>query len=70
MKQSRLQGYHVKLGAAFEEVAGWNMPAHYGDWIAEHRAVRQTVGLSDLSHRGKVRVTGDDRVRWLQSDRQ
>ena len=67
MKQSRLQGYHVKLGAAFEEVAGWNMPAHYGDWIAEHRAVRQTVGLSDLSHRGKVRVTGDDRVRWLQS---
>lgn len=43
------------------------MPAHYGDWIAEHQAVRQAVGLSDLSHRGKVRVTGDDRVKWLQS---
>src|SRR5262245_5906969 len=67
MKQSRLYDHHVKLGAAFEEVAGWTMPAHYGDWIAEHLAVRHAVGLSDLSHRGKVRVTGDDRMKWLQS---
>jgi aminomethyltransferase len=66
MKQSRLHDLHAKLGAAFEEVAGWDMPAHYGEWVAEYRAVRQTVGLSDLSHRGKIRVTGDDRVKWLQ----
>lgn len=67
MKQSRLHDHHVKLGATFEDVAGWNVPAHYGDWLAEHRAVRQSVGLADLSHRGKIRVTGDDRVKWLQS---
>ena len=42
------------------------MPAHYGKWVAEYQAVRQAVGLSDLSHRGKIRVTGDDRVKWLQ----
>ena len=66
MKQSRLHEHHAKLGATFEEVAGWEMPAHYGQWGAEYQAVRQAVGLSDLSHRGKIRVTGDDRVKWLQ----
>ena len=43
------------------------MPVHYGDIAAEHRAVRETVGIADLSHRGKLRVTGEDRVKWLQS---
>ena len=66
MKQSRLHEHHLKLGAAFEEVAGWDMPAHYGEWVSEYQAVRQAVGLSDLSHRGKIRVTGDDREKWLQ----
>ncbi|WP_455377772.1 CAF17-like 4Fe-4S cluster assembly/insertion protein YgfZ [Petrachloros mirabilis] len=67
MKQSRLHGHHTKLGATFEESTGWSVPAHYGDFAAEHRAVRQAVGLADLSHRGKARVTGEDRVKWLQS---
>lgn len=43
------------------------MPAHYGDAEAEYAAVRKAVGLSDLSHRGKFRVTGDDRIKWLQN---
>jgi len=67
MKRSRLHEHHLKLGATFEEVGGWNMPTHYGDWVTEHQAVRQAVGLSDLSHRGKIHVIGDDRVKWLQS---
>lgn len=67
MKHSRLYQQHIQLGATFEEVTGWDMPAHYGDITAEHRAVRQTVGIADLSHRGKLRVTGEDRVKWLQS---
>jgi aminomethyltransferase len=66
MKQSRLHDFHAKLGATFEEVTGWDMPAHYGKWVEEYQAVREAVGLSDLSHRGKIRVTGDDRVKWLQ----
>ncbi|MBD0315464.1 MAG: aminomethyl transferase family protein [Nitrospiraceae bacterium] len=67
MKQSRLHSQHAQAGATFQEVTGWDMPAHYGSLEAEHRAVRQSVGLADLSHRGKIRVTGDDRVKWLQS---
>lgn len=67
VKQSRLHSLHARLGASFEAVTGWDMPVHYGDAEAEYRAVRQAVGVADLSHRGKVRVTGDDRVKWLQS---
>jgi len=67
MKQSILHDYHVKFGATFSDVAGWEMPAQYGDPVDEHGAVRSGVGVADLSHRGKVRVTGDDRVKWLQS---
>lgn len=67
MKHSRLHAQHTQLGASYEEVAGWNVPAHYGDWRAEYQAVQSGVGLADLSHRGKIRVTGDDRVKWLQS---
>lgn len=67
MKQLRLHDEHVKLGATFGDVAGWEVPQHYGDSVAEHAAVRNGVGLADLSHRGKVRVTGEDRVKWLQS---
>lgn len=67
MKQSRLQTHHQQLGATFEDTTGWSMPAHYGNASAEYTAVRTAVGLSDLSHRGKLRVTGDDRIKWLQS---
>ena len=67
MKRSRLHGQHARLGATFEDITDWEIPAHYGDVTAEHRAVRQAVGIADLSHRGKLRVTGEDRVKWLQS---
>jgi folate-binding protein YgfZ len=62
-----LHNHHVQLGATFEGVTGWEIAAHYVDVTAEHRAVRQAVGIADLSHRGKLRVTGEDRVKWLQS---
>jgi len=67
MKRSRLYDAHVKRGAAFMEQAGWEVPAHYGSADAEHRAVRRGVGITDLSQRGKIRVTGEDRVKWIQS---
>ena len=67
MKRSRLCDEHMKRGATFIEQAGWEVPAHYGDAAAEHQAVRHGVGLTDLSQRGKLRVTVEDRVKWLQS---
>ncbi len=67
MKLPRLHDQHQQLGATFEDITGWSIPAHYGDVAAEHAAVRNRVGISDLSYRGKFRVTGDDRIKWLQS---
>lgn len=67
MKPLRLRDQHDAAGAEFGESSGWEVPLRYGNPADEHRAVRQSVGLSDLSHRGKLRVTGDDRVKWLQS---
>jgi len=67
MIRSRLHDDHAKRGATFMEQNGWEVPAHYGDAAAEHLAVRRGVGIADLSRRGKIRITGDDRVKWLQS---
>jgi len=67
MKQSRLQEQHRALGATFGEANGWEMPLHYGDAEAEYAAVRHGVGIADLSHRGRLKVTGEDRTTWLQS---
>ena len=67
MTQSVLHTHHESLGAQFQLVAGWDMPAHYGDPVVEHVAVRKSIGIADLSHRGKIFVTGNDRVTWLQS---
>ena len=67
MKQSALHTTHQQLGALFGPAGEWEMPVHYGDPIAEHHAVRTGVGITDLSHRGKLTVTGEDRVTWLQS---
>lgn len=39
--------------------------AHYGDLFREQRALAAGTGFVDLSHRGVVRVTGDDRLSWL-----
>ncbi len=67
MNQSALHSTHQRLGACFDLVGDWEMPLHYGDPIAEHHAIRTTVGIADVSHRGKLHVTGEDRVTWLQS---
>src|SRR6516162_803931 len=41
--------------------------AHYGDPYAEQRALARAAGLVDRSHRGVVRITGEDRLSWLHS---
>lgn len=53
-----LHDVHQGLGAHFTDFGGWQMPLKYGSELAEHRAVRATAGLFDLSHMGEVRVTG------------
>lgn len=65
LKQSPLQERHVAAGAKFAEFGGWSMPLEYagagdrkGGVLAEHEAVRSAVGVFDVSHLGKVLVSG------------
>jgi glycine cleavage system T protein len=53
-------------GANFGDFQGWEKPVDFGDCLAEHRAVREAMGLLDRSERGKLVLTGGDRVTWLQ----
>jgi aminomethyltransferase len=57
---------HRAHAAIMEERCGWLLPAHYGDVVREHRAVRTAVGVIDRSFVGKVTVTGRDRQAFLQ----
>jgi glycine cleavage system T protein len=67
MQRSTLYDVHKALGATFVECGGWELPQHFGNVEAEYHAVRQHVGLCDLSHRGLVRITGADRKRFLHA---
>ena len=49
---------HVALGASFAAFGGWDMPVSYAGTVAEHTAVRETVGIFDVSHLGKALVSG------------
>lgn len=53
-----IEEVHRRLDATFAEFGGWNMPVSYLGTVAEHTAVRETVGIFDVSHLGKASVTG------------
>jgi glycine cleavage system T protein len=54
-------------GAVFIEEAGFLVPDHFGDAVAEHRHARNTAVLVEESHRGKVEVHGADAARFLHN---
>jgi aminomethyltransferase len=56
---------HVDLGAKMVPFAGWDMPVHYQGILAEHQAVRQGVGLFDVSHMGRIEVKGPQAEKLL-----
>ena len=57
--QSPLHARHAALGAKFAEFGGWSMPLEYSSGVVkEHQAVRESVGIFDVSHLGKAMVTG------------
>ena len=60
-----LYDWHVSQGARLARFAGWLMPLWYSSARTEHRAVRTTAGLSDLSHMGILRFTGARACRFL-----
>ena len=65
MKETPLHDLHVALGAKMVEFGGWRMPVQYGPILDEVRTVRSRAGLFDLSHMGRVSVTGADAVKLV-----
>jgi aminomethyltransferase len=66
-RQSPLLAEHLKLGAKMIEFGGWNMPVFYSGILEEHRAVREQVGIFDISHMGQITVAGHSAERWLNT---
>ncbi|USQ81629.1 glycine cleavage system aminomethyltransferase GcvT [Ornithinimicrobium faecis] len=58
LKTSPVHDRHVALGAKMADFSGWQMPIEYAGVKAEHTAVRERVGIFDVSHLGKALVRG------------
>lgn len=65
LKTLPLHDFHAANGARFVDFGGWNMPVQYVGILDEHRAVRETAGLFDVSHMGEFYVTGADAAAFL-----
>jgi aminomethyltransferase len=69
MKNSPLHSRHIALEAKMADFGGWLMPIEYPATgvLSEHAAVRERVGIFDVSHLGKASVTGEGALEFLNS---
>lgn len=59
LKHTPIHDLHVELGAKMVDFGGWHMPVQYAEGIlAEHAAVREHVGIFDVSHMGEIEFEG------------
>ncbi len=64
LRKTPLNALHRRLGAKMVNFGGWDMPVEYpssGGLIAEHKAVRASVGVFDVSHMGDIRIRSGGR---------
>ncbi|MGA8265515.1 MAG: glycine cleavage system aminomethyltransferase GcvT [Ignavibacteriaceae bacterium] len=66
MKKTKFYDLHVKNGAKIVEFAGYQMPIQYSSIIAEHKTVRSSVGVFDVSHMGEVFIRGEKALEFVQ----
>ncbi len=66
MKSTSFTKIHKELGAKLVEFAGFEMPVQYTSIIQEHNAVRNSVGVFDVSHMGEIEVSGTDAFAFVQ----
>jgi aminomethyltransferase len=60
-----LNDMHAAAGATFAESCGWRLPAHYGDSLAEYRAIRGSAAAIDRSSTSRLLITGPDSLHLL-----
>ena len=65
-KKTAFYDIHKKLNGKLVEFAGYYMPVQYAGIISEHKRVRETVGLFDVSHMGEFYVSGKNALEFLQ----
>ena len=65
-KTTKFYNVHKKLGAKLVDFAGYQMPVQYTSIIEEHKTVRSTVGVFDVSHMGEIFVKGDKALNFVQ----
>jgi aminomethyltransferase len=66
LRRTPLYDCHKKLGGKFVEFGGWEMPVRYSSLTDEHNAVRNNVGIFDVSHMGEITVSGVRAKDFLQ----
>lgn len=65
-ERTSLHEEHVRLGARMVDFAGWDMPLHYGSQLDEHRRVRESAGMFDVSHMAVTDLFGREARAYLQ----
>jgi aminomethyltransferase len=65
-KKTTLHENHRNLKAKFVSFAGWEMPLYYKGIHQEVAAVRKSLGLFDVSHMGRIAITGPDTLSFLE----
>ena len=66
LRRTPLYPAHIELGGRMVEFAGFEMPVQYRSIVAEHTAVRERVGLFDVSHMGQIHFRGPDAVATVE----
>ncbi len=66
IKETPITSRHVELGAKMASFSGYNMPISYTSINEEHQAVRENIGVFDVSHMGEFIVRGADALAFLQ----
>jgi len=66
LKYTALHDIHIKLNARMVEFAGYHMPVHYRGIREEHKKVRETVGVFDVSHMGEIEISGENALEMVQ----
>ena len=66
LRKPPLRDTHAERGAKFTEFGGWDMPVEFDSISTEHEAVRESVGIFDVSHMGEIEVAGPDATTLMQ----
>lgn len=66
MKRTPLYNFQKDQGGQMVDYAGWEMPIRFGSIIDEHKAVREKIGIFDVSHMGRVEFKGRHARRFLE----